>query len=169
METQEKAVSAQNELFVKMCVMAWETQNERITKLLNTLSDEQLSSETAPGRNRGIYLVGHLTAVSDAMLTLLGWSERLYPQLDAFFVKHPDKSVPGMPSLSLVKEYWNTINTKITNHIKQMQPEDWFARHTAVLDEDFVKEPHRNKLNVLISRTNHTSYHLGQLIYLSKK
>lgn len=152
-----------------MCVMAWETQNERITKLLNTLTDQELLSETAPGRNRGIYLIGHLTAVSDGMLTLLGWGERLYPQLDAFFVKHPDKSVAGMPSLSLIKEYWNAVNTKVTHHISQTQPEEWFARHTAVSEEDFAKEPHRNKLNVLISRTNHTSYHLGQLIYLSKK
>jgi len=36
----------------------------------------------------------------------------------------------------------------------------------AVSDEDFSKEPHRNKLNVIINRTNHMSYHLGQLILL---
>ena len=53
----ENEVSTEKEVFIKMIVSAWETQNTRINTLLETLSDEQLMSETAPGRNRGIYLV----------------------------------------------------------------------------------------------------------------
>jgi len=49
-----------------------------------------------------------------------------------------------------------------------MQPTEWFTRHTSVSEEDFIKEPHRNKLNVLITRATHQSYHLGQLIYLKR-
>jgi hypothetical protein len=49
-----------------------------------------------------------------------------------------------------------------------MKPQDWLGRHTAVSEEDFQKEKHRNKLNVLISRTNHAGYHLGQLVYLKE-
>jgi hypothetical protein len=49
-------------------------------------------------------------------------------------------------------------------------PEDeWFTRHNNVSAADFANEPHRNKLNIIINRTNHTSYHLGQLVYLAKK
>jgi hypothetical protein len=36
-------------------------------------------------------------------------------------------------------------------------------RHTAVSEADFALNPSRNKLSILISRTNHQSYHLGQL------
>ena len=36
--------------------------------------------------------------------------------------------------------------------------------HSAVSEEDFVKEPLRNRLAVLASRTNHVSYHGGQLV-----
>jgi hypothetical protein len=50
-----------------------------------------------------------------------------------------------------------------------MKADEWFNKHTAVSAEDFAKEPHRNKLNVIVNRTNHTSYHLGQLVYLVKK
>ena len=32
--------------------------------------------------------------------------------------------------------------------------------------EDFIKEPHRNKLNVLLTRTTHLAYHAGQLALL---
>jgi len=43
-----------------------------------------------------------------------------------------------------------------------MTSEDWLSRHTSVSEEDFAADPLRNKLNVLIGRTNHESYHLGQ-------
>jgi hypothetical protein len=32
-----------------------------------------------------------------------------------------------------------------------------------------AKEPHRNKLNLLMNRTNHLSYHLGQLVLLQQQ
>ena len=40
--------------------------------------------------------------------------------------------------------------------------EDWVGKHTAVSDEDFAKNPLRNRLAVLFSRTAHIAYHLGQ-------
>lgn len=42
-------------------------------------------------------------------------------------------------------------------------------KHSAVSEEDFAKEPHRNKLNLLLNRTNHLSYHHGQLVFLKEK
>lgn len=50
-----------------------------------------------------------------------------------------------------------------------MKAEDWFMRHTAISEENFASEPHRNKLNIVMNRTSHLSYHLGQLVYLIKK
>ncbi|HYK46672.1 MAG TPA: DinB family protein, partial [Parafilimonas sp.] len=52
-------------LFVKMVMLAWQNQNNEANKLLDALSDEQLSAQTAPGRNSGIYLLGHLAAIND--------------------------------------------------------------------------------------------------------
>jgi hypothetical protein len=163
-----KALSG-NELFIKMAISSWEIQNSRVNKLFETLSDEQLLSETSPGRNRGIYLLGHLTAVTDGMLPLLGFGEKLYPELEAFFIRTPDKSRSDIPSVDELKKYWKEVNTKLTGSINQMQPAEWFTKHTAISEEDFAKEPFRNKLNIVLNRTNHLSYHLGQLIYLEKK
>jgi len=168
MNTQNEVLT-EKEVFIKMVVSAWETQNGRVNKLLETLSEEQLMSETAPGRNRGIYLVGHLTAVSDGMLPILGWGERLYPQLENIFVSQPDKAVAVLPPLADVRKYWDNVNAKVAEHIRAMQPDEWFARHNSVSAKDFAKEPHRNKLNILVNRTNHHSYHLGQLAYLGKR
>jgi hypothetical protein len=44
--------------------------------------------------------------------------------------------------------------------------EAWFEKHTAVTAEEFTSEPHRNKLNIIITRTSHLQYHLGQLVLL---
>ncbi len=152
-----------------MALSAWDTYNARVTKLIDALSDEQLAAETAPGRNTGIYLFGHLVAVSDGLFPILGFGERLYPELDKIFVDNPDKSGFEMPSINSLKEYWKKVNDKLTDHIIRVPEDEWFTRHTKVSEADFANEPHRNKLNILINRTNHTSYHLGQLIYLAKK
>ncbi len=155
-------------IFVKMVLLAWQTQNTRVNKLIESLSDEELLQETAPGRNTGIYLLGHLIAINDNLFKLLDLSERLHPELDIIFVDNPDKSGIAMPSADVLKMYWKEINAKLTDHFNKMETAEWFTRHTAVSEEDFIKEPHRNKLNVLITRTTHQSYHLGQLIYLKR-
>jgi uncharacterized damage-inducible protein DinB len=164
-----EGASAEKELFVKMVIDAWETQNSRVDKLLEDVSIEQLQAETAPGKNSGIYLLGHLTAVSDGLLPILGFGERLQPELENIFLKNPDKSELEKPSIDELKRYWNEINAALRNHFDKTSADEWLAKHTAVSDEDFAKEPHRNKLNVLISRTNHQSYHLGQLAFLTGK
>jgi hypothetical protein len=156
-------------VFIKMALSAWDTYNARVDKLIAALSDEQLSGDTAPGRNSGVYLLGHLVAISDGLFPILGFGERLYPQLDKIFVNSPDKAGHPLPSLNDLKDYWKKVNTKLTEHIIHLAEDEWFTRHNNVSADDFAKEPHRNKLNIIINRTNHTSYHLGQLIYLATK
>ena len=151
------------QLFVKMGLSAWETHVGRTTDLLNTLSDSQVLNAVAPGKNTGIYLVGHLIAIHDAMNDILGLGKRSYDELDNAFVDNPDNSSVNMPPVSVLRQYWNDVHKKLGDALKQLPTEDWFNKHNHVKDEDFAKEPHRNKLNVLINRTNHLAYHLGQL------
>ena len=154
------------ELVIRMVVSAWESYYQRTNKLFEKLSDEQLQKQVAPGRNTGTYLLGHLTAVTDGMLPLLGFGDRLYPQLDKIFLESPDGAELEMPSVTELREYWKTVNEKLAEGIKSVKPDDWFTRHNAVSQEDFLKEPHRNKLNIIVNRTNHQSWHYGQLLFL---
>ena len=41
---------------------------------------------------------------------------------------------------------------------------NWLQRYTAVSEEDFAKDASRNRFAILLSRTNHLSYHLGQAV-----
>ena len=164
-----EATQNHTQLFVKMAVDYWQGQNVRVDKLIDTLTDEQMMAETATGRNTGIYLLGHLVAVNDGLHTIMGWGERMHPELDEAFLKSADKTGHTFPALATLKEYWHTVNQSLNKHISTMQPEQWFERHMSVSPEDFAKEPHRNKLNVLMGRTIHQSYHLGQLNYLNPR
>ena len=89
--------TTQSGLLVKMILMAWDTQNSYLNKLISSLTDEQLAKEIAPGKNTGVYLLGHLIAVSDGMLPLLGFGDRLFPEMEEVFVKTPDRSGQVFP------------------------------------------------------------------------
>jgi hypothetical protein len=153
-------------LMVDMAQKAWESQNKQLAKLIDSLTDEQMAKEIAPGRNTGVYLLGHLIAVSDALLPLLGFSDRLFPDMDDVFIKNPDKAGLPKPTVAELKQRLETVNTKLNMHFQTLSVEEWLDRHTAVSAEDFAKEPHRNKLNVLLNRTGHMANHLGQMLLL---
>jgi len=150
--------------YVALGLKVWKTQIGRADKLFGSLSSEEVLREIAPGRNRLLYLWGHLTATYDAMLPLLGLGERLHPELDAAFISTPDKSKADIPSHDQVRRAWNVVNAELWKGFEKMSWSDWLARHTAVSEEDFAKDASRNRFAILLSRTNHLSYHLGQAV-----
>lgn len=156
-------------LFVKMALDNWYGTIANTDKLLTALTDEQLATDIAPGRNSGTYLLGHLTAVHDRMLPLLGMEDQHFPHLNEPFLASPDKSGKEMPGISELRANWTETNERLKKHFEGLTPEDWFGRHTSVSEEDFAKEPHRNKLNVVIGRTNHLANHYGQMLLLKQK
>jgi hypothetical protein len=165
--TDANAVLAQQ--VVKQVINAWTAQNKIITNFFNKYNDEAYLNEVAPGRNSAVYLLGHLTSTADGMLPLLGIGERQFPHLEALFSLNPDKFFNNIPNLTELKQNWENVNTTLITYFKEMSAQDWLDRHTKVSVEDFAADPLRNKLNVLISRTNHISYHSGQLTFLTQQ
>ena len=152
-----------NELMVKMIFDRWHALLKNCDALLDAIADEQLEKEIAPGKNRGVYLLGHLIAVHDDMLTLLGLGQKEYEELFELFVKSPDRSVDKIPSVQELKSIWKKQVRSLASKLESLSADNWFEKHTAVSAEDFIKEPHRNKLNIIITRTTHLAYHAGQL------
>ena len=157
------------DLFIKMVLDNWNVYVKRTDDLFNALSDEQLMSQVSPGRNRGIYLLGHLAAVHDRMLPLLGFEKQRYPDLEAPFHDNPDDPNSNTHSIIELKKRWKEINETLSGHFQKQSREDWFQKHTAVSEEDFKKEPNRNKLNVIINRSGHLASHYGQLLFLKPR
>ncbi len=158
--------ASDRELFVKMVLLAWGAQNDKLNLFLSTFTDAQFEREVAPGKNSGIYLAGHLITVNDALLPLLGFGEKVFPHLYEIFLMNPDKSGMQKPAMCELKDCLQQVNEKLALHFENLSASEWFERHTSISPEDFLKEPHRNRLNVMITRTHHMAYHLGQLAML---
>jgi len=148
---------------VKLALHAWNTQLERVTKFINEIQDDQLMKEIAPGKNRGIYLVGHLAAIHDVLPEILGIGKRANPELQAIFVQAPDKTVDKIPSMGELRQIWTNVHDRLQKEFEKMPADSWFARHESMTDADFEKDPARNKLSVLVNRTGHAAYHFGQM------
>ena len=162
-------MDARTELFVKMAIDAWTKELNATSALLEKLSDVQLMQEIAPSRNRGIYLVGHLIAEHDLLMPLLRFQAALHPELKPLFIDAPDRAMAGLPSLPQLRAQGKTVHDTLMGHINALPAEEWFTRHANISEADFPKEPHRNRLNVLLSRTSHLAYHRGQLVLLTSK
>jgi hypothetical protein len=154
------------ETIIKMTFDRWNGSLKNLDTLLQSITDETLQKEIAPGKNRGIYLLGHLIAVHDDMLVLLDMGEKLYPDLYEPFLKSADKTSPRIPSAAELRSFWTIQCEALKQKFDTLKPEEWFEKHTAVSAEDFAKEPHRNKLNIILTRTTHLAYHTGQLALL---
>jgi len=152
------------QLAIDSVLSSWRMVVGRTGKIFSGLTEEQLFRDIAPGKNRPIYIWGHLTAVHDALLTILGLGERLHPELDAMFVKAADKEVREVLSGAVVGAYWEEINARLFGEFKRLTSAEWMTRHMSMTDDDFAKDPLRNRLSVLLSRMNHTSFHIGQIV-----
>jgi hypothetical protein len=149
-------------------INTWKLNLERANKFFLPLTDEDLQQEIAPAKNRLIYLLGHLTAVHDRMLPLLVLGPRLYPEFDPLFLTNPDKSPASLPSGAEIKKAWQHVNETLQAGFDRLAPGDWLHKHGSVSDEDFEKDPSRNRFSVLLSRTGHIAYHLGQAVLTRK-
>ena len=148
---------------IKQVINSWKTQSQSVAAFFNKYEDQVYLNEVAPGRNRAVYILGHLASSSDDIFPLFGFGERLYPELQQLFTANPDKTFATIPSVPELKGYWDAINKTLLERFSALTRDEWLDRHTRVSAEDFATDPLRNRLNVLLSRTNHISYHLGQL------
>ena len=152
------------ELMLQSVLGSWKTTITRLNTLFDGLSDAEFYQEIAPDRNRVIYLLGHLTAVHDQTLEVLGFGTRSHPELDDVFIKNPDRALELSSSIADLMSSWEEVNRRLDDGMRSLKPEQWVGRHRSVSDEDFAKDPTRSCLNVVLNRTNHAGYHLGQLM-----
>ena len=151
------------EKYVATAIASWKQAIGRVGQLTSTLDDAQLHAEVSPGRNRVYYLIGHLAVVHDRLFPMLGLGERLHPELDEQFVNNPDRKIGDTIPPAELRKTFNEVNSKLTAPFEALPVIGWLEKHTAVSDEDFQKEPLRNRLAVLQSRTGHAMFHAGQI------
>ena len=160
----EQIKMTNDEILAVTVVGSWKLVIKRFDKLLGNFTDEQLQQQVAPSKNRVFYLLGHLTAVHDHMLPMLGLGERIHPELDDPYITNRDRVLGDPLSATELRRAWTEVNDKLTAAFERFTLQEWLEKHASVSDEDFAENPTRNRLAVVVNRTNHVSYHLGQVI-----
>ena len=147
-----------------MALHSWNTQITRAEKVFSSYTEAEFYKPVAPGKNRIIYLYGHLATIHDALKETLGLAKCNRPELVTIFLHNADNPAAEFPSYVDLKRYWNEVHDELRELFINLPAEEWFKRHNSMTDSDFEKDPSRNRLSVLLNRANHIAYHLGQVV-----
>jgi hypothetical protein len=147
---------------INQLLTQWNKDVSAMTQVFENLGAARAYTEVAQGRNTVIYLLGHMVAVHDRLIEALDAGERTHTQLDEPFLKEADRKT-GYPDYDRLLSDWKEVNIRVSGIFAQQSVSDWLGRHHYVSESDFAKEPHRNRLAILVSRLTHMSTHLGQL------
>jgi uncharacterized damage-inducible protein DinB len=148
---------------LEICLLQWDAYNRRMQKALDTISEESFYKPIVKDGNSPSWLMGHLADTDDALLELFGIRQRIFPELATIYHHERGTNQSGHLSKAELLNKWIVIVSELDRAFKRMSEKEWHARHMAVSEEDFKKEPHRNKLNVMLSRVTHKASHLGQM------
>ena len=146
-----------------ICLLQWSTYNKRMEKVIETISTENFNAPIISGGNSPSWLLGHLVDTDDKLLELFGIRARLFPELSTIYHHERGSNQTGHLTREELVKRWSAITVELDRAFKSWSESDWLSRHTAVSETDFAKEPHRNKLNVMLSRVSHKASHLGQI------
>ncbi len=155
--------SSADQVFVSTVLKSWDQWVGRASQFFESLSDEAMLTEIAPDKNRPIYLLGHLLVVNDYMIPQLRLGEANFAHLRPAFLESPDRAVAEIPPVAELRQDWKDLNARLAVLFSTLTPAEWLERHSAISEEDFALEPHRNRLAIFLSRVSHSAYHLGQL------
>lgn len=151
-----------------ICLLQWSMYNTRIQKLFDSLDDTRFFQPIAEGSNSPSWILGHLAETDDALLELFGIRERLFPDLKKIYHHERGRNQSDHLQKEELVTRWKAISAELDKAFKSWSESDWLSRHSAVSEEDFAKEPHRNKLNVMLTRVAHKASHLGQVAMIKK-
>jgi hypothetical protein len=76
--------------------------------------------------------------------------------------------MPELPPAEEIQSAWDEVNGRLLTGFASLSATEWLQKHASVSDEEFAKDPLRNRFAVLLSRTNHLAFHLGQTALIPK-
>ncbi len=134
-----------------------------VNMFLKKLSDDDLKLEIAPGRNHGVWLLGHLIVSDDDLSLYMGKDPMLYPEYsDIFGPKSILKPAEEYPAVKILREQWNNVIEKNIKIYSELTDEELAEPHAMVkgnIEDDYFK----TKENCAINWLNHQMYEAGQL------
>ena len=153
-------------IVVKRFYEQWKDAAGWTTKYLNWLNDEELAFEVAPGRNHGIWILGHLIQSEDDLARYLGRGDCQFPEYEKLFsMKSKLLPISEYPPAAVLREHWLTALKRNDAILQTMTDEEWDQPHSfmnSTSEDDF----YGTKGSCIFHWTMHMMYHNGQLAIL---
>jgi hypothetical protein len=140
----------------KMLVKDW------INLTIARIPEEAFNLEVSPGKNNGVYILGHLVVSDDDFSVYMGKGDFLFPEYRNLFA-NGTKCLPPekYPPVKEILEKWKAVcdkNEKIYQELKDSEFDEFHA-----LCEDPEKDWFKTKERVIQAWQLHQAYHAGQL------
>lgn len=152
-----------------ICVLQWNTYNTRMQKAFDELDGTEFQVPVAEGFNSPSWILGHLVDTDDMLLEVLGIRARIYPDLSRIYHHERGSNQTGHLAKSELMSRWKVILAELERSFKSWTESEWLSKHAVVSEQDFQREPHRNRLNVMLTRVAHKASHLGQIAMMKKR
>ncbi len=139
-----------------------------INSYLDSLSDDDLKMELAPGKNHGVWILGHLIASDDDFSGFMGKGDFLFPEYQSMFAQGAKlQPVENYPPIQTLRKQWKDIVTKNQKIYDDLTDADLNELHANIKDPE--KDFFKTKNMIIIYWQLHQMYHLGQLSLLVSK
>ncbi len=141
----------------------WQTVTYIINEQLKALTDEELGRELAPGKNHGLWLLGHLITSEDFYNKYLRGEKLCFPEYEKLCGMGATLLPPGdFPKPAAMREHWQQVLDRNEKLLSELTDEDWDQPHCQPgggEEGDFFK----TKGGFITFMSSHEMYHSGQL------
>jgi hypothetical protein len=139
-----------------------------VSSNIDPLTDEELKMELAPGKNHGVWLLGHLITSDDDFSVYMGKGPLFYPEYHRIFGQGSKlQPVENYPDIPLLREQWKKVVEKNKKIYAELTDEELEEFHAKAKDPE--KDYFKTKQRIIIFWQLHQMYHAGQLGVLVSK
>lgn len=139
-----------------------EMMTEWVSGTIEPLSDEEFKMELSPGKNHGVWLMGHLVTSDDDFSMFMGKSEVMFPEYYELFGQGSKLLPPeSYPPVSELKDAWEKVCEKNRKIYTELTDDELQQPHALV--KDYERDYFKTKERVIMAWHLHQLYHAGQL------
>lgn len=132
---------------------------------IDPLTDDELKMELSPGKNHGIWILGHLIVSDDDFSLYMGKGDLLFPEYyEIFGAKSKLQPVESYAPASLLRKQWKEVIEKNKKIYAELTDEELKLPHAKV--DEFENDFFKTKENIAKFWQLHQMYHAGQLSIL---
>jgi len=137
-----------------------------ISETLKSLTDEDLCKEIDPGKNHGVWILGHLFQSEDELSGYFGKGGYIFPEYESLFGQKNKTALPSSyPDVSFLRKQWETVKAKNDKILSELSDEEWNEPH-ALIEGNLENDYFKTKGGCIMNWILHQTYHIGQLVLL---